>query len=290
MLTITAPAKINLTLEVLGKRDDDYHEIRSVIQTISLCDIIKFQVSKDLNFKSNSPDWQAEKSLMSKAFHLMHDATGYSKGVTIELEKHIPLISGLGGDSSDAAALLRGLNQKWKTRLPREELAEMAAQLGSDVTFFLYGGTALLEGRGEKVIPLPSLPHRWVVLVIPAAPRFNGKTEQLYKGLKSNHYTDGNITQNLILALTEGREITSEMLFNTFENLSFKNVPAIENCREHLLSMGVENLHLAGSGPTLYTMVKEKTQAEELYNRIKEQNLETYLAETVSPTKQTSLF
>lgn len=290
MLTIVAPAKINLTLEVLGKRDDDYHEIRSVIQTISLCDVLRFQLSKSIELKSNIPDWQAEKSLISRAIGLLQNATGASRGVTIELEKHIPLISGLGGDSSDAAATLQGLNELWELDLPREELAEMAAHLGSDVAFFLYDGTALLEGRGEKVIPLPPLPHAWVVLVTPTTPRFTGKTEQLYQNLKTKHYTDGEITRKLVKALKEGGELTPDMLFNTFENLAFKYVSEVETCREHLLKIGAENVHLAGTGPTLFTLLKEKAQAEELYTRLENQNLEIHLAETVATAKQAPLF
>ena len=111
MLTVQAPAKINLTLEVLGRRRDGFHEIRSVIQAITLCDSLSFQLGEDIEFKSDSPDWTAEESLVSRATSLLRETTGRTKGATIAVSKHIPLMSGLGGDSSDAAATLRGLNR-----------------------------------------------------------------------------------------------------------------------------------------------------------------------------------
>ncbi|GAI41543.1 unnamed protein product, partial [marine sediment metagenome] len=170
MLTVKAPAKVNLTLEVLGKRPDGYHEIRSVIQTINLCDSLRFRLNDKLQFGSDNPDFVVEESLVSRAAALLRQTTGCSKGARIEIGKRIPLASGLGGDSSDAAAILRGLNKLWRLGLSSAELLELAPRLGSDVAFFLYGGMALVEGRGERVTPLPPLPHRWVVLLMPPVP------------------------------------------------------------------------------------------------------------------------
>ena len=113
MITISAPAKINLTLEVLGKRPDGYHEVRSVIQTISLADSLSFEMSDRLEFRSESAEWEGEKSLVSQAFTLMKNMAGAGKGATISVSKRIPLLSGLGGDSSDAAVTLLGLNELW---------------------------------------------------------------------------------------------------------------------------------------------------------------------------------
>ncbi|MEE8618909.1 MAG: 4-(cytidine 5'-diphospho)-2-C-methyl-D-erythritol kinase [Dehalococcoidales bacterium] len=281
MLKVPAPAKLNLTLEVLAKRPDGYHEIRSVIQTINLYDSLCFQLDQKVTFKSNAPDWTPEKSLVSKAASLLRGTTDSPKGATIEVSKRIPLTSGLGGDSSDAAATLRGLNKLWELGLSQEKLLELASQLGSDVAFFLYGGTALVEGRGEKVTPLPPLPHRWVVLVAPDVPRQPGKTAQLYASLKVIHYTNGQITARLVAALREGREFTPSV-FNTFENVAFTQFPQLKVYQEHLVKAGADNIHLAGSGPTLFTLIKDKTQAEELYSRLKQQRLEVYLTDTLA--------
>ena len=282
MLTVLAPAKINLTLEVLAKRRDGFHEIRSVIQTIDLCDSLSFQLSQDINFNSDMPDWTAEESLVSRTVDLVKETTGYSGGVNIEVKKRIPLMSGLGGDSSDAAAVLRGLNQLWGLNLPQEKLLELAGRLGSDVSFFIYGSTALVGGRGEIVTPLPPLNHQWIVLAMPPVPRLPGKTKNLYESLKINHYTDGQITQRLVDRLKTGGEINPSLLFNTFENVAFTRFSGLDVSREHFIKIGAPFVHLAGSGPALFTMVEEKDRAEELCILLQNQRLEPYLAETLA--------
>jgi len=280
MLTVLAPAKINLTLEVLGKRPDGFHEIRSVLQTVNLCDSLHFRLSQQLTFKSSTPDWTAEESLVSRASSLLQKTTGCPEGATIEVAKRIPLVSGLGGDSSDAAATLRGLNKLWELGLSMEQLLELAAQLGSDVAFFIWGGTALAEGRGEVVTPLPPLPHMWVVLVVPDVPRLVGKTAQLYASLKPSHYTDGQITERLVNVLKAGREFKPSLLFNTFENVAFGSFTIRKVYKDHILKLGAPHVHLAGSGPTLFTMLKDKAQAEDLYIRCKNQGMEVYMVGT----------
>jgi len=282
MLTVRAPAKLNLTLEVLAKRQDGFHEIRSVVQTISLCDNLRFQLSQGIEFKSNVSAWIPEESLVSKAASLLQETTGCSKGAIIEVSKCIPLVAGLGGDSSDAAATLRGLNELWGLGLSSGKLLELAARLGSDVPFFLYGGTALVEGRGERVTPLPPFPHMWVVLVVPSVPRLSGKTGQLYANLKTGHYTDGQITERLVEALREGREFTLSFLFNAFENVVFTRSSEIDVYRKHIVKLGAASVHLAGSGPALFTLVEDRTQAEDLHIRLQQQGLESYLTETLA--------
>ena len=286
MLTVLAPAKLNLTLEVLGNRPDGYHEVRSVIQTINLCDSLNFKTSQNISFRSSMPDWASEKSLVSRAVSLLQETTGCSEGVSIEVIKRIPLMSGLGGDSSDAAATLRGLNKLWNLGLTREKLLDLAAQLGSDIAFFLYGGTALAEGRGEVVIPLPPLPRRWVVLVVPDVPRLPGKTKQLYASLNPSHYTDGQVTAKLVSALREGGEFTPSLLFNTFENVAFTYFSGLNTYQEQLVKAGADNIHLAGSGPTLFSMVDDRTRAEEMLGYLEGQGVEAYLADTLSAVDQ----
>ena len=289
MLTVRAPAKLNLTLEVLGKRSDGFHEIRSVIQAISLCDELSFQSGEGIEFKSDLPGWIAVKSLVFKATGLLQRVTGAAGGATITVNKCIPLVSGLGGDSSDAAAVLRGLNHLWGLGLSQKDLIELAPHLGSDVAFFLYGGTALVEGRGEIVTPLPPLPHRWVVLAMPPVPRLPGKTERLYASVNASHYTDGQITRRLVDEIRGGREFTPALLFNTFENVAFTHFSGLGVSRRHMLKIGVPHVHLAGSGPALFTLLDDRTQADELYVRLQQQRLEPYLVETVTATDQVEL-
>jgi len=280
MLTIEAPAKINLTLEVLGKRVDGYHEIRSMIQTINFCDSLQITQNKEVRFKSNKSVWSGEQSLVAKAVKLLQAATGSTQGASIKIKKCLPLISGLGGDSSDAAAVLRGLNQLWELGLSTTKLQTLTQQLGSDVSFFLSGGTALMEGRGEKVTPLPPMPHQWIILIIPDVPRLPGKTKRVYNMLRPSHYTDGKITEKLITFLKSGGEFSSSLLYNVFENVVFGSGEELTILRDHLLKIGAPNIHLAGSGPTMFTLLEDKSQAEDLLVRLKNQRIEAFLTET----------
>jgi 4-diphosphocytidyl-2-C-methyl-D-erythritol kinase len=280
MLIVEAPAKINLTLEVLGKRNDGYHEIRSVIQTLSFCDSLQITPGKEVEFKGNIPEWSSERSLVIKAVESLKKATGSVMGAKIKIKKRIPLISGLGGDSSDAAAILRGLNQFWELNVPPNKLRDVAQNLGSDVSFFLTGGTALMEGRGEIITSLPPIPHHWIILIIPDVSRIPGKTKRLYTMLQPVHFTDGKITDKLAADLKLKGEFNTSLLFNAFENVVFARGEELTNYRDHLLKIGAPNVHLAGSGPTLFTILNGKPQAEGLVKRFKDLQIEAYLTET----------
>jgi len=289
MLTVQAPAKINLTLEVLGKRPDGYHQIRSVIQSINLCDSLRFRLSDNIEFSCDNPSLVLEESLVSRATALLQQATGCSKGATVEISKRIPLVSGLGGDSSDAAAILRGLNRLWQLGLSLQELLELTPRLGSDVAFFLYGGTALVEGRGERVTPLPPLPRRWVVLMVPPMPRMPGKTQRLYASLRPKHYTKGQFTDRLVVGLSRGGEVASSMLFNVFDEVAEENFTGLGEYREKFSKAGAGSVHLAGSGPGLFTLAKDKAKAEKAYENLQQQGLECYLAETLAAIEEAEL-
>jgi 4-diphosphocytidyl-2-C-methyl-D-erythritol kinase len=282
MLTVLAPAKLNLTLEVLAKRADGFHEIRSVIQAINLCDSLRFRLSKKVEFSCTDPNWVSAESLVSKAVSLLQETTGCSKGATIEVDKRIPLVSGLSGDSSDAAAVLRGLNRLWGLGLSLPQLLGLASQLGSDVAFFLYGGTAVVRGRGEIVTPLPPFPHMWVVVLLPPVPRLPGKTQRLYTSLKASRYTDGQITDGFAVLLMGGREIALSMLFNVLDKVAVDSFAGLGEYWQQFLKAGAQEVHLAGSGPALFTLVKDKAEAEKIYHNLQQQGLETYLTETLA--------
>jgi 4-diphosphocytidyl-2-C-methyl-D-erythritol kinase len=281
VVKVKAPAKINLTLEVLGNRPDGYHEIKSVLQAVSLCDNLTLKKSRDVTFQCDLAGWSAEQSLMTRVVSLVCEVSDCQKGVAISIEKRIPLMAGLGGDSSDAAALLRGLNDLWGPGLSLEELRKLASELGSDVAYFLTGGTALVEGRGEIITPLPSLSRMWVVLMVPEIPVKPGKTGRMYSALKQSHFTDGRITGKLVQTLHKDRPFHTSLLFNTFENIAFENYPGLQVYKEHLTKLGAPHVHLAGAGPTLFTMLADKEKAEDLYARCQDQKMKVYLAETL---------
>ena len=283
MVTILAPAKINLTLEVLGKRPDGFHEIRSVLQTVNLCDALHFNAGEGVTFECDMPGWSAEESLVSRAVALLQKETGCPHGTEIMIEKRIPLMSGLGGDSSDAAAVLRGLNELWGLNLSREKLVDMASRLGSDIVFFLHGGTALAGGRGEIIMPLPPLAGIWVVLVVPDVPREMGKTGHLYAEINAGYFTDGKITEKMAALVNEKSKLDPSLIFNIFENVAFNYFKGLAVYKEHILKLGAPHVHLAGSGPALFTVFIDKSQAEDLYKRCKDQGMEAYLAGTILP-------
>lgn len=198
------------------------------------------------------------------------------------MDKYIPLVSGLSGDSSDAAATLRGLNRLWELSLPQEELMRLAAQLGSDVPFFLYGGTALLEGRGEVVTPLPPFPKTWVILMLPPVPRLPGKTGRLYAGIRTEHFTVGQATERLVNQLTGGRGMKTPTLLNVFDEVALGGFEELGIYWEQFLKAGAREVQLAGSGPVLFTLTQDKAQAEKIYQSLKQQNLESYLTHTLA--------
>jgi 4-diphosphocytidyl-2-C-methyl-D-erythritol kinase len=281
LITFEAPAKINLTLEVLRRRPDGYHEIRSILQAISLYDTLYFSEASDISVKCNMPGWSVEKSLVGKAVQLLQQAIPDKKGAAIEIKKRIPLLSGLGGDSSDAAAALRGLNRLWKLRLSPDKLLSLAASLGADVPFFLREGTVLVEGRGEILKTLPSIQKMWIVLVLPDIPVPPGKTARMYAALKPSHFTDGSITQKLTEILHKDKHLDLSLLFNSFENIAFDKYTGLSIYKEHLIKLSSPQVHLAGSGPTLFTMLRDKEKADNLYTRCKDQDMKVFLVSTI---------
>lgn len=281
MLTIPAPAKINLTLEVLEKREDGFHEISSVIQEIDLCDMLSFEESSDIEVVCDDPVWQAKESLIPQAAALLQQLSACSKGVKISLSKRIPLLSGLAGDSSGAAAALKGLNILWSQGYTPGQLANLAAKLGSDIVFFLSGGTALVQGRGEIVSPLPVLPEMWVVLLMPDVKRSMGKTGKMYSCLESTFFTTGEKTDNLVRKLAGGEAVGNESLFNVFENVAYNIYKGLDICRNEFLNAGAASVHLAGSGPTLFTMAKDKSDASVICDKLKKKRYHACAVKTL---------
>jgi len=276
MLTVYAPAKINLVLEVLGK-DNDYHRISSIMQAIDLCDVLNFQLDEEVRFECDEPGLKRN-NLVKQAATLLKESTECSLGARIELRKHIPWGVGLGGGSSDAAAALLALNELWRLGLPPSELVYLASKLGSDVPFFIHRGTALVEGKGEKVTPLPSLPSTSFVLLVPPVPKIPGKTEQMYDNLRVADFTEGRFVQTALTSLKRGKMLDRSLMFNVFEKAAFDFFPGMDKYRKILEEAGALGVYLAGSGPCLFTFFSREEKAGELFSRLRKQGLECYLA------------
>ncbi len=269
-LRLVAPAKVNWTLEVLRRRDDGYHELRSVLQTIALHDVIVLSLAEHLELKRGGLDINNQEPLEADLAHraaeaLRQEAGKPQLGVLIELEKAIPAGSGLGGGSSDAAATLRGLNQLWELNFDEQRLARIAAGLGSDVPFFLTGGTALLSGRGDEVEPLPDAAPLALTIAIPRD-RLQQKTARMYRSLRPMHFTSGERTERLVEKLRVGNSIDDGDIFNAFEPVLFETMPLAAALKVESESEGGRP-HLAGAGPAFFFLSAPKPEREERWRR-----------------------
>ncbi len=265
-LHLLAPAKVNWTLEVLGRREDGYHEVATILQTLDVGDRVALSPSDEVRLRvsGRSGDLAEEPPERNLAFRaamaLRQEVGGKAPGALIELEKVVPAAAGLGGGSSDAAAVLRGLNVLWGLGRSLEELSVVGSRLGADVPFFLYGGTAQASGRGNDVAPLPDAQSRRLLVVVPPV-SLSGKTAEMYRRLTPQHYTGGERTRRLAGKLAAGGSLSDDDVFNVFEGVLADAVPeaaaALERCRE----AGLDRPHLAGSGPALFFLLPEGDEA-----------------------------
>jgi 4-diphosphocytidyl-2-C-methyl-D-erythritol kinase len=280
-----AYAKINLSLEIIGKREDNYHDITSVMQLVDLSDTLRFSHADELTLACDDGGLAAdgEKNLVLKAARLLREAGGVREGARLELEKRIPLSAGLGGGSSDAAAALRGLSDLWGLRPGKEDLLNLAIQLGSDVPFFLQGPTALVEGRGERVTRIPPPPPGWAVLICPEYD-VKDKTKRLYGSLTRSDMSEGIATRLLIAALIAGEFPRSSLLFNAFERAASGVFEGLDKVRGTVMRASGRDAHLSGSGPTLYVLYRanEEARARRLHETLVAGGLRSFLTRLVT--------
>ncbi len=265
-MRLTAPAKINWTLEVLGRREDGYHEVRTVMQTVDLCDRFDIRHAERIEMEVEGPYETTKDDLVLRAAAALGETGG--RGAHIRLVKRIPVAAGLGGGSSDAAAGLRGLNELWGLGHDNARLAEEGARLGSDVAFFVHGGTALAEGRGERVTPLPDVAPTWLVLVAPPL-NLPEKTKHMYDVLTRTHFTDGSRTETLANRIREGGAIADDSVYNAFERAAYRAFEGLDVYRKALLAAGARRVHLAGSGPALFALGADEDGARAVYGRVR---------------------
>ncbi|NQT74781.1 MAG: 4-(cytidine 5'-diphospho)-2-C-methyl-D-erythritol kinase [Chloroflexi bacterium] len=285
MITLSAYAKVNLTLEVLGKRGDGYHEITTVLQTIDLADVLTFEPADEISFvcKDNNVEKVnlIEKPILQAA-RLLQTETGSNREALIRMESMgIPRASGLGSSSTDPATVLKGLNELWSLALSLDELSELASKIGSDTPFFIRGGTALAQGRGERITQLPSPPTTWLVLMQPPIEPVPDKTAKMYGTLDQSHFTSGELTQRMVNELPNQKSLQSYLLCNTFECTAFDFFEQLDDYRSNFRAAGAESVHLAGAGPSLFTLVESKAQGESMVIKLREQGLQAYVTRTI---------
>lgn len=271
-VSVKACAKINLALDVLYKRDDGYHEVAMIMQSISLADEVTLvNRPEGITLSVDTPNLAADKSnLAYRAAALIKNMLGIKTGIHIKLVKKIPMAAGLAGGSADAAAVLSGLNQLWDLRLTMSELEKLAADLGSDVPFCLHGGTMLAAGRGERLSPLPALPECYVVL---AKPPIDVSTAWVY-----GHYHADRIEThpdlNGMKKSLENKELAliAAKLGNVLESVTIPAYPCIADLKTCMLENGAMNSLMSGSGPTVFGLVEGREQAEYVAAQLKKQH------------------
>ncbi len=280
-LKLRAPAKINWMLEVLGRRPDGFHEVKTVIQTIDLADTLELERAEELTLDAADEGLPpVEEDLTMRAARLLQERTGHQGGARIRLTKAIPIAAGLGGGSSDAAAALRGLAELWSLDLPPERLSELAAELGSDVPFFLRGGTALSEGRGERLTPLPDVPEARLLIAVPpiSIPR---KTEHMYSLVEAADYGDGGATERFVEELRLGKPQRRCELYNTFGSRAFLAFPDLQAYRRALIDAGASCVHLVGSGPALFVVTRDDEHRERLAQAARDSGAKAFAVRTL---------
>ena len=271
MLTLHAHAKLNLTLEVLGRRPDGYHETASIMQTLELADTVTIEPSDSLEVACSISSLDGQANLAWQAADLLRREAGVISGARIVIDKHIPTSSGLGGGSSDAAATLVGLNSMWELGLSHDRLRTLAAELGSDVPFLIDGGTAIALGRGERVRSLPSPHLPWFVLAFPTSSR-SDKTAFMYRSITEDSFTRGGLTRKLDARIRNGGDIPPQLLFNAFDMVARSVEPEVDRCWLDMYSAGAREIHVSGSGPTVYAAIDRKeiaTTVQLVMERIK---------------------
>ncbi|MED1412380.1 MULTISPECIES: 4-(cytidine 5'-diphospho)-2-C-methyl-D-erythritol kinase [Bacillus] len=268
-LLVKAPAKINLSLDVLGKRQDGYHEVKMIMTTIDLADRLELtELVEDrieiLSHNRYVPDDQ--RNLAYQAAKLLKEKFNVKKGVSITIEKTIPVAAGLAGGSSDAAATLRGLNKLWNLGLTIDELAELGAEIGSDVSFCVYGGTAIATGRGEKIEHIKTPPSCWVIL---AKPHIGVSTADVYGNLRLNRVTHPNVDKMVEVINHGDYKGICDTVGNVLEDVTFAMHPEVARIKAQMKRFGADAVLMSGSGPTVFGLVHHDSRMHRIYNGLK---------------------
>ena len=279
MITRKAYAKLNLTLDILGKREDGYHDLSMVMQSISLCDTLHVSLTQgsDILCRVDGADLPADESnLAVKAARAFFRESGIAPcGLSVTLEKRIPMAAGMAGGSSDAAAVLHALRELLAPEMSREALERIGETVGSDVPFCVRGGTALAEGRGEKLTTLKSAPKFSVVV---CKPPFPISTPVLFKRSDSVTLTHRPDTAAMLRAIEEGdADGVAAKLCNVFEEVLPEEYGEVFVIRDKLLALGALGAQMTGSGPTVFGLFKDDAAAQKAEAALKAEYEQTYL-------------
>jgi 4-diphosphocytidyl-2-C-methyl-D-erythritol kinase len=265
-----ASAKINLSLDVLHKRDDGYHEVEMIMTMVDLADRIEIEEQSHDRITLSSQSGYIpldEKNLAFQAAKLIKSRYQVRHGVHIHIDKKIPIAAGLAGGSSDAAATLRGLNRLWGLEIPLNELQKLGAILGSDVPFCIGGGTALATGRGELLQAIEPPPPCWVIL---AKPPISVSTSDIYSKLNAKQIKSHPSTAALLEAIqTKNLDKLCQSMGNVLEEVTLGMYPFVLQLKQCMENLGAEGVLMSGSGPTVFGIVSKEVKAQRIYNGLR---------------------
>lgn len=273
-IKLKARAKINLGLDVVRKREDGYHEVRMIMQMINLYDKITMRriTESEIRVTTNLPYLPVnEDNLVYRAAKLLMDEFQVTEGVEIELQKYIPVAAGMAGGSSDAAAVMVGINRIFHLGLTKKQLMERGVKVGADVPFCIMRGTALAEGIGEVLTPLPAMPHCSLVI---AKPKIHVSTKFVYGNLKANELKEHPDIDGQVQALREGslEQLVTKM-GNVLETVTVPAYPVIDEIKKTMLKNDAMGAMMSGSGPTVFGLFEDRQSARRAAQKIKEQKL-----------------
>lgn len=273
-LQLKAYAKINLGLDVVRKREDGYHEVRMIMQTIKLYDKLTFRLLEEdeIRLKTNLGFLPVnEDNLVYKAVKLLKDTYDVKKGLEIDLFKCIPVAAGMAGGSTDCAAALVGAAKMFGLRLSKQELMKLGVKLGADVPYCVLRGTALSEGIGEVLTPLPPIPDCHVLI---AKPPISVSTKFVYENLRANELEKHPDIDGMVVAIKEGNlQGITDRMENVLETVTILAYPVIEEIKNCMKDHGAINSLMSGSGPTVFGIFDKEEQAERARNIIREKDL-----------------
>tara|TARA_Y100000996_G_scaffold234885_1_gene184744 strand:+ start:25669 stop:26595 length:927 start_codon:yes stop_codon:yes gene_type:complete len=281
VIHLLAPAKINLSLEIIGPLDSNYYEVRTVLQSVSLFDELFFDHLKDMRLNIDNSINFDEEDIVLKAARLLQRKFDVSLGASIRVIKNIPISAGLGGGSSDAATTLLGLNKLWRLNLSDDELHDVASELGSDVPFFINGGTRYGEGRGDELSKLPMPTQNYVVIFSPTEGIRESKTKSMFGLIQDNHFTDGSRTAELIEAINSQKPL-SHLLFNVFDAVASLAYSPYVGTKSVLGDLISAPYILTGSGPSLFALFSSEKDMMQVVNQNKLAGYIAYPARLIS--------
>ena len=270
-MRLQAFAKINLGLDVLGKREDGYHEVRMIMQTIRMYDQLDMRKSVEpgIHLTTNKKYIPVdENNLVWRAAKLMMDTCGIIEGVSIHLHKVIPVAAGMAGGSSDAAATLVGMNRLFHCGLSKEKLMELGVQIGAEGPYCVLRGTALAEGIGEKLTVLPPMPDCWILI---GKPGISVSTKYVYTTLDLNTDTVHPDIDGMKKALEDGNLYgITERMGNVLQDVTIPAYPEVERIKEQMKALGAVNAMMSGSGPTVFGIFDNEEKAQKACQKLRE--------------------